>query len=64
MQFFGLKDKRDKADEVDFPPSLIKKFASWLCHYDTRPESLSQRIAARLSSSQRDDHYLIMISTR
>jgi hypothetical protein len=29
MQFFGLKDKRDKADEVDFPLWLIKKFASW-----------------------------------
>jgi hypothetical protein len=28
MQFFGLKDKRDKAD-VDFPLWLIKKFASW-----------------------------------
>ncbi|ERD02933.1 hypothetical protein S35_1434 [Escherichia coli B104] len=37
---------------------LIKKFASWLCHYDPALNSLSQRIAARLSSSQRDDHYL------
>lgn len=25
MQFFGLKDKRDKADEVDFPPVVNKE---------------------------------------